>query len=308
MPSGESRRWRSGSGRSRSCAHWASSAAMRSVGTEASDSRRTARSERTYATRSRRSGQTGSRPNGSTRPGACSREGSRPRSVTRPTARSNRPGSCGASPSGRRPRGSRSSRDGGSTDLTSSTPRRWSWRPTAIRAVCSGELEGLIVPTRGQVIATEPIAERLFDTPHYGRHGFDYWHQAEDGRIVAGGFRDVSLEAEFTDEETVTDDVQRALSAFVNEPRRTRAPGRLSLGGDLRGRARLPARRRPGARRLGRPGWPAATRATATCSGSPAGGSSRARSRATVIRCSTCSSRRGSWLDRARRCDREYGA
>jgi glycine/D-amino acid oxidase-like deaminating enzyme len=79
-----------------------------------------------------------------------------------------------------------------------------------------GSLEGLIVPTRGQVIATEPLAERLFDVPHYGRHGFDYWHQAEDGRIVAGGFRDVSLDREFTDEEVVTHDVQRALSSFVN--------------------------------------------------------------------------------------------
>jgi glycine/D-amino acid oxidase-like deaminating enzyme len=80
-----------------------------------------------------------------------------------------------------------------------------------------GELEGLIVPTRGQVIATEPLAERLFTTPHYGRHGFDYWHQADDGRIVAGGFRDVSLEREFTAEEALTDDVQEALSSFVND-------------------------------------------------------------------------------------------
>ena len=79
-----------------------------------------------------------------------------------------------------------------------------------------GELEGLIVPTRGQVIATEPLSEQLFEAPHYGRHGFDYWHQAEDGRIVAGGFRDVSLDREFTDEEAVTDDVQDALSSFVN--------------------------------------------------------------------------------------------
>jgi gamma-glutamylputrescine oxidase len=79
-----------------------------------------------------------------------------------------------------------------------------------------GELEGLIVPTRGQVIATEPLAERLFEQPHYGRHGFDYWHQAEDGRIVAGGFRDVSLDREFTAVEEVTDDVQEALSSFVN--------------------------------------------------------------------------------------------
>jgi gamma-glutamylputrescine oxidase len=80
-----------------------------------------------------------------------------------------------------------------------------------------GELEGLIVPTRGQVIATEQLAERLFDLPHYGRHGFDYWHQSADGRIVAGGFRDVSPQREFTDEEALTDDVQEALSSFVND-------------------------------------------------------------------------------------------
>jgi glycine/D-amino acid oxidase-like deaminating enzyme len=80
-----------------------------------------------------------------------------------------------------------------------------------------GELEGLIVPTRGQVIATEPLPDRIFDMPHYGRHGFDYWHQTVDGRIVAGGFRDVSLDSEFTAEEAVTDDVQTALSAFVND-------------------------------------------------------------------------------------------
>jgi len=79
-----------------------------------------------------------------------------------------------------------------------------------------GELDGLIVPTRGQVIATEALTERLFETPHYGRYGFDYWHQTEDGRIVAGGFRDVSLEREFTDREEITEDVQQALSSFVN--------------------------------------------------------------------------------------------
>ena len=79
-----------------------------------------------------------------------------------------------------------------------------------------GELEGLIVPTRGQVIATEPIAERLFEVPHYGRHGFDYWHQTWDGRIVAGGFRDVALEYELTSEEALTPAVQVALEGFVN--------------------------------------------------------------------------------------------
>ncbi|HLE98719.1 MAG TPA: FAD-dependent oxidoreductase [Gaiellaceae bacterium] len=78
-----------------------------------------------------------------------------------------------------------------------------------------GELEGLIVPTRGQVIATEPVPEMLFEVPHYGRHGFDYWHQTPDGRIVAGGFRDVSLDTEFTADEVTTPPVQAALERFV---------------------------------------------------------------------------------------------
>ena len=80
-----------------------------------------------------------------------------------------------------------------------------------------GEIEGLVIPTRGQVIATEPIPERWFETPHYGRHGFDYWHQTPDGRIIAGGFRDVRLDEEFTADERLTEPVQEALGRFVNE-------------------------------------------------------------------------------------------
>ncbi|TML22876.1 MAG: FAD-binding oxidoreductase [Actinobacteria bacterium] len=65
------------------------------------------------------------------------------------------------------------------------------------------------------VVATEPVAQKLFETPHYGRHGFDYWHQTLDGRIVAGGFRDVSLQDEFTANEVTTPVVQQALEEFV---------------------------------------------------------------------------------------------
>jgi gamma-glutamylputrescine oxidase len=78
-----------------------------------------------------------------------------------------------------------------------------------------GELEGLIVPTRGQMIATEPLPERVFDCPHYGRHGFDYWQQTPDGRILAGGFRDSALQDEFTTDETTTPGIQRALEDLV---------------------------------------------------------------------------------------------
>ncbi len=80
-----------------------------------------------------------------------------------------------------------------------------------------GPLEGLIVPTRGQMVATEPIRERLFACPHYGRHGFDYWQQTPDGRILAGGFRDSALHEEFTIDETTTPAIQDALESFVAE-------------------------------------------------------------------------------------------
>lgn len=77
------------------------------------------------------------------------------------------------------------------------------------------QLEGLIVPTRGQMLATEPVPERLFDCPHYGRHGYDYWQQAPDGSVLAGGFRDHSLETEFTADESTTGPIQLALERFV---------------------------------------------------------------------------------------------
>lgn len=78
-----------------------------------------------------------------------------------------------------------------------------------------GELEGLIIPTRGQMLATEPLAERLFPMPHYGRHGFDYWHQNEEGRLIVGGFRDADMDSEFTATEATTERIQGALEGFV---------------------------------------------------------------------------------------------
>jgi gamma-glutamylputrescine oxidase len=78
-----------------------------------------------------------------------------------------------------------------------------------------GELEGLVIPTRGQMLATEPLPERLFPLPHYGRHGFDYWHQNDEGRLIVGGFRDADMESEFTAAEDTSPRIQGALEAFV---------------------------------------------------------------------------------------------
>ena len=66
------------------------------------------------------------------------------------------------------------------------------------------ELDDALWPARGQVITSEPIEQRLFECPHYARHGFDYWQQLADNRIVLGGFRDFSILTEMTDEETTT--------------------------------------------------------------------------------------------------------
>jgi glycine/D-amino acid oxidase-like deaminating enzyme len=79
------------------------------------------------------------------------------------------------------------------------------------------ELRGLVVPVRGQMLATAPLAHRLFERPHYARYGFDYWQQLADGRLVVGGRRDTTLEAEYTDVDQTTPPVQRQLEALATE-------------------------------------------------------------------------------------------
>ena len=78
-------------------------------------------------------------------------------------------------------------------------------------------LDEIIVPVRGQVIATEPLPRRLFDCPHYARHGFDYWQQTDDNRLILGGRRDTQTDHEFTAEEAITDPIQHELETFAAE-------------------------------------------------------------------------------------------
>jgi len=79
------------------------------------------------------------------------------------------------------------------------------------------ELSDLIWPTRGQVIASEPLERVIYDRPHYARQGFDYWQQLPDGRILLGGFRDVSILDELTDVEETTPAIQASLESFLHE-------------------------------------------------------------------------------------------
>jgi gamma-glutamylputrescine oxidase len=79
------------------------------------------------------------------------------------------------------------------------------------------ELDAIVLPTRGQVLVTEPLERLLFACPHYARHGYDYWQQTPEGRLVAGGFRDKALDHEHTAEEEVTPLIQGHLERFVAE-------------------------------------------------------------------------------------------
>ena len=79
------------------------------------------------------------------------------------------------------------------------------------------ELDEAIAPARNQVVATEPLPERLFDSVVYARAGYDYWQQTKEGRLVAGGRRDRDAEVEATGEEGITPRIQEELAALVRE-------------------------------------------------------------------------------------------
>jgi gamma-glutamylputrescine oxidase len=79
------------------------------------------------------------------------------------------------------------------------------------------ELAAVVRATRGQVLATEPLRESLYERPHYAREGYDYWQQLPDRRLVIGGSRDAAVEIEQTDVEATTDLVQARIDALAEQ-------------------------------------------------------------------------------------------
>jgi gamma-glutamylputrescine oxidase len=76
-------------------------------------------------------------------------------------------------------------------------------------------LREAVAPMRGQALATEPCPRRLLPAPVYADFGFEYFRQLEDGRIVAGGGRRAALQAERTDSQEPSADVQAAIERFL---------------------------------------------------------------------------------------------
>jgi glycine/D-amino acid oxidase-like deaminating enzyme len=79
------------------------------------------------------------------------------------------------------------------------------------------ELASVVTTTRGQVLATEPLAELRYERPHYARGGYDYWHQLPDRRLVIGGQRDASFATELSDAMETSELIQERLESLVEE-------------------------------------------------------------------------------------------
>lgn len=76
------------------------------------------------------------------------------------------------------------------------------------------EFAALIVPARGQILATAPIAPVL-EQAAYCDYGFVYFQQTPEGRFVLGGYRNLAIERERTYADQITDEIQAALEGFL---------------------------------------------------------------------------------------------
>lgn len=83
------------------------------------------------------------------------------------------------------------------------------WTPLLL-----AEFNNVIVPGRGQILATAP-APRVLDRAAYCDDGFEYFQQLPDGRFVLGGYRNLAFEEERTYADHTTARIQTALDAFL---------------------------------------------------------------------------------------------
>jgi gamma-glutamylputrescine oxidase len=51
-------------------------------------------------------------------------------------------------------------------------------------------------PTRAQMLATEPVRDRVCTRPTYSHFGYRYWRQLPSGEVLIGGWRDTAPEIE----------------------------------------------------------------------------------------------------------------
>ena len=72
-------------------------------------------------------------------------------------------------------------------------------------------------PVRGQMLATAPVARRVFERPAYANRGYRYWRQRPDGQLLVGGWRDTAVDEEVGEDERTTSRIQKQLEGFLRE-------------------------------------------------------------------------------------------
>lgn len=76
--------------------------------------------------------------------------------------------------------------------------------------------EDKIFPTRGQILATEPVP-RFMEGPCYANFVLDYFRQLPTGEMVIGGFRQLQKDVEKGYSDETTDTIQEALEKFLHD-------------------------------------------------------------------------------------------
>lgn len=73
------------------------------------------------------------------------------------------------------------------------------------------QLQPILVPRRGQMLATAPLDREVTSVPTYAHYGYRYWRQTPDRRLVIGGWRDLDPDGEVGYDTEPTPKVQRAI-------------------------------------------------------------------------------------------------
>jgi glycine/D-amino acid oxidase-like deaminating enzyme len=76
-------------------------------------------------------------------------------------------------------------------------------------------LRGVVTPERAQILATEPLGARVLEPVAYANWGYDYFRQRDDGVLLVGGRRHLFAARESTAVAEPSDEVQRALDAYL---------------------------------------------------------------------------------------------
>lgn len=80
----------------------------------------------------------------------------------------------------------------------------------------SDYFKGKIEPTRGQILATEPVP-RFMESSCYANFVLDYFRQIPSGEVIIGGFRQLKKDVEKGYEDEISEVIQEALEEFLHK-------------------------------------------------------------------------------------------